>query len=283
MADTTASAPDLLVIGGSGLLGRALVGLAAHRGVDVHATGFREPAGPTGRWHRLDMSDGGHDAARLIGRLRPATVVNAAYVQSGDDLDAVTARAPGEIAAACAEAGHRFVHLSSDVVFDGQKPSAYVEADLPSPVHAYGNAKARAEELVATADPDASIIRTSLLWSRDADGGPQVRLVSDPTVSFFTDEVRCPIRVDRLAAAILELLDRPEITGPLHMAGADAVDRLALARALAIRAGREPGDLRGAPGDPDTARPRRLILDSSLARSLLGAPLPGIVDDRPSG
>ncbi len=167
MADTTASAPDLLVIGGSGLLGRALVTLASERGVDVHATGLHDPSGPTGHWHRLDLADGGRAAAGLIDRLRPAAVVNAAYVQTGDDLDAVTARAPGAIAGACAGRGLRLVHLSSDVVFDGRKPGPYVEADPPAPVHAYGAAKTRAEALVAAAAPAASIVRTSLLWSLD--------------------------------------------------------------------------------------------------------------------
>jgi dTDP-4-dehydrorhamnose reductase len=284
MADTTASAPDLLVIGGSGFLGRQLIEHAAIRQLDLHATGHQHPNGPYGQWHQLDLSDGGGAAAALIAFLRPRAIINAAYVNAGDDLTAVTADAPGTIAAAAAGTGARLVHVSSDVVFDGEKEGAYVEGDLPAPVHAYGHAKAAAENAVAAADHTAVIVRTSLLWSLEPDGGAQVRLVRDPEVRFFTDEVRNPLRVDRLSVAIHELVRRADITGPIHLAGADAVDRLTLARALAPLARRAPEEIRGAPSHQKAAaaRPRRLALDTTLARSLLDAPLPGIVADAPT-
>jgi dTDP-4-dehydrorhamnose reductase len=274
--------PDLLVVGGTGLLGRHVMALAEVHGLDAHATVHRSPPTTGHVSHRVDLRDGGTAVAELIGRLRPRAVVNAAAIMAGADLVSVTADAPGAIAAATAAIGARFVHLSTDAVFDGTNPGAYVEADPPAPVHAYGEAKARAESLVAEADPAAVIVRTSLLWADDAHGGPQVRLVQDPAVRFFVDEIRNPLRVDRLAQACLELCRRPEITGLLHVAGADAIDRLIFARALAPLAGRTADDLVGSPGDPTVARPRRCALDSSLARTLLETPLPGIHTDAPT-
>lgn len=267
-----------LIVGGTGLLGRALVAAGGPGTAATHHTS--SPVGPAD-WHPLDLADGGRAAATLILRLRPDVVVNAAYVRNGPTLEPVTAIAPGTMAGACREVGARFVHVSSDVVFDGRTDRPRVEDDEPSPVHEYGAAKLAAERAVTAAGPGAVIVRTSLLWGGDGDGGPQVALVRDPAVSFFTDETRCPLRVDRLAAACLELGDRPDLTGVLHVAGADAVDRLTFARLLAPLAGRDPDDLRGRPGDPNAARPRSLLLDCSLARALLASPLPGVRADAP--
>ncbi len=266
-------AVDLLVIGGTGLLGAELVRATTAKGrVAVATYNQTEPRGD-GVWLHCDL--GQTDVDALVRSVRPAAVVNAAYVPSGADLDTVTADAPGRLAAAAAEHEVRFVHISSDVVFPGTTLEPRVETDPVDPVTDYGRAKARAEVAVAAADPTAAIVRTSLLWG-GLRPGAQEQLVADPAVTFFTNEVRCPIRVDRLATAVLEIVDRPEITGVLHVAGADAVDRLTFARHLAPLLGIDPSTLRGAV-DATGTRPNEIVLDSSLARSLLTSPLPGVV------
>lgn len=277
-AATTASVPELLVIGGTGFLGRRLLG---HDGRSVAATHRRperrERGSDTVTWHPLTLDDGGADAAALIAALAPAAVINAAAVMNGPTLDAVTARAPGAMAAATAAIGARFVHLSSDVVFDGTTPRPYVETDPVGPVHAYGRAKAEAERLVAAADPAAVIVRTSLLWGPPDDGGRQFELARDPEVRFYTDEIRSPLAVDRLAAACLELCDRPDLRGPLHVAGADHLSRFEFARRLAALDGRDPEQIRGTAGPIDTPRPRHCPLDSSRARAVLRTALTGVL------
>ena len=70
----------------------------------------------------------------------------------------------GRVAAAAAAVGARLVHLSSDVIFDGTKPSPYDESDAPSPITEYGRAKADAELAVAEAHPEALLARTSLIY-----------------------------------------------------------------------------------------------------------------------
>jgi len=91
-------------------------------------------------------------------------------------------------------------------------------------------------------------------------------------MAFFTDEVRCPIAVGDLAAAVLELA-AGDTTGPLHVAGADALDRLEFARLVVAHHGRDPDALRGGVGGP--GRPKRLALDCSRAQSLLHTRLRG--------
>ncbi|MEZ5166639.1 MAG: sugar nucleotide-binding protein [Acidimicrobiales bacterium] len=244
----------------------------------VHATAFHSPATPEHRWHHVDLRDGGTGAVALIRRLRPAAVVNAAYVPAGPDLDIVTARAPGVLAEATAEVGARLVHLSSDIVFAGTSDRPYTEDDPPSPVNAYGRAKAHAEHAVLDADPTAAVVRTSLLWGDPPDGGPQVALALDRAATFYTDEIRAPLRVDRLAHACRELAGRPDIRGVLHVAGADAVDRCTFARLLRRHLGHRD-EPRGAPGPVAPPRPKQCVLDSSRAASLLATPLPGVRSD----
>ena len=273
----TPSAPDLLVVGGTGFLGRRLVGLA---GREVTATRRRSaPTDVAADWVHCDLSDGGDAAASLIERLRPAAVVNAAYVPDGPQLDAVTGVAPGRMAAACARVGARFVHVSTDVVFDGSTDRPYTEDDPTCPVHDYGRAKVAAEEAVLAADPAAVIARTSLLWGDRADPGPQVMMTTDPDLTFFDDEFRNPLPVVALAEACLELARRDDITGLLHVAGADTVSRLEFARRVCGLVDVDPASLRGAPTPEGSTRPRNCPLDSSRARARLRTPLPGVHED----
>ncbi len=57
------------------------------------------------------------------------------------------------------------IHLSTDYVFDGAKPAAYVESDAVGPINAYGRSKANGERAVAAAHPHHVILRTSWVYS----------------------------------------------------------------------------------------------------------------------
>ena len=266
----------MLVTGGAGYLGRAVVDAGVHRGLDVVATWHRTaPPALEARWEQLDVRD--PDAlARLVRDMRADLVVHTAYVPSGPDLWAVSAALPGRLAEVAAGDGARLVHLSTDVVFDGEKDGPYTEDDESNPVTDYGRAKAESERLVLAADPAALVVRTSLLYGGD-EPGPQERLVADALdggdVTFFTDELRCPVRVGDLAEALLDLAPL-DVAGPLHVAGAETVSRAEFARRLAVAAGRDPAVLRTGPG-PRTGRPPNCALDCTRAFALLGRNLAG--------
>jgi dTDP-4-dehydrorhamnose reductase len=274
---------DLLVIGGSGLLGLRLTRQARLSGHSVVAS-FHASVPPATDidWRKLDIRRP-DDVTALALSVRPDAIINAAYQKSDWET---TADGAANVALAAVAAGARLVHVSSDAVFSGAAPS-YDEMRQPDPVTPYGAAKAAAETAVKGITPAAIIARTSLIIG-DGDSPPE-RLVhavaSGAAVGvLFTDEVRCPVHVTDLASALLELAASPH-AGVCHLAGSDAVSRYELGLLIAARDGLDPAalpsGLRAATGPPgaldvrldSTKTQARLITRIRRAREFL-APTP---------
>jgi dTDP-4-dehydrorhamnose reductase len=224
-------------------------------------------------WRSLDIRDR-EAVANLITAAMPEMIVNTAYLQSDW---ATTADGAMHVALAAATTGARLVHVSSDVVFSGTRAS-YDETCVPDPITPYGAAKAAAETAVKGLVPTAVIARTSLIIG-DGDS-PQERFVhalagGTTTGALFTDDVRCPVHVADLAAALLELAASP-YDGIHHVAGTDAVSRHELGMLIAQRDGLDPTSLptarRTASGPPG---PLDLRLDSTWTQGRLTTRLRG--------
>jgi dTDP-4-dehydrorhamnose reductase len=204
----------------------------------------------------------------LLRRLRPETVIHTAYRQEGPDAWEITVDGAVNVARAAREVGARLVHLSTDVVFDGLKGTPYAEGDRPCPATPYGRAKAESERRVRAAHPEVLVVRTSLLVGGPGHEPSRHELAAlDPRLTFYEDEIRCPIQVSDLAAALLELAAL-RMTGVLHVAGPDALSRADLAELIAGH------PVARAPAPP--GRPLDCSLDCSRARSLLEAKPRGI-------
>ncbi|RKS09201.1 dTDP-4-dehydrorhamnose reductase [Nocardiopsis sp. Huas11] len=265
----------MLVVGGSGFLGREVVlrsSAAGHRVAATYLTRRADVAGAD--WCALDVRDRGRVAA-LVAAVRPDVVVNAAYRQS--DWES-TADGAAHVAVAAAEHGARLVHVSSDAVFSGSAIH-YAETAVPDPVSPYGAAKAAAERAVRAVSPDAVIARTSLIIG---DGGSaQERRVhalaaGEATGVLFTDDVRCPVHVRDLAAALVELASSHH-GGVHHVAGPDAVTRHELGVLIARRDGLDPALLRpGRRSDTDLPGPLDVRLDCTVTRARLRTDLRGV-------
>jgi dTDP-4-dehydrorhamnose reductase len=272
--------PRILITGGTGYLGTELIQQARASGWEVGATSFSslpDNAGIT--WMQLDIRDR-PAVARAFDTWRPDVVIHTAYRLRGPDLWSTSAEGAGVVARATRAAGARLIHMSSDALFDGERVDSYSEKDDPSPITPYGEAKAAAERLVAEAHPAALIVRTSLIYGA-AQPSPHEQLVLDALsgradVAFFTDEMRCPITVGDLAAALLEVAPRDR-AGRLHIAGADVVSRYEFAQLVAAAHGQDPAQLRAAASaTSNVRRPRNCALDSSLAQQLLQIRLRGV-------
>jgi dTDP-4-dehydrorhamnose reductase len=238
------------ITGASGFLGSELMRLAP---------------GATGE--RVEVRDAGA-VAELFGRLEPEVVFHTAYRQDGDGARETVVDGSENVARAATAVGARLVHLSTDVVFDGRKGMPYVEADAPSPCTDYGRAKAEAEERVLACAPTALLVRTSLIVGGPGHGASKHEIAArSPDATFYDDEIRSPVQVGDLAAALLELAAL-DVSGVLNVAGADDVSRAELAELVVGR------PVRRAPAPP--GRPLDCSLDSSRARSLVGTELRGV-------
>jgi dTDP-4-dehydrorhamnose reductase len=116
------------------------------------------------------------DQAQLLEALtaaKPDVIVNAAAYTAVDRAESepqqahrINGQAVGEMAAWARAHGALFVHYSTDYVFDGSKPTPYVETDATAPVSVYGASKLAGEQAIARSGCPALIFRTSWVFSR---------------------------------------------------------------------------------------------------------------------
>lgn len=280
--------PRLLVTGGSSTLGRVIVRQAA-AGWQVGATYLNNPyclapggnpAGGLSLFH-LDLRN---DSAvtGLIKAFQPAVIIHTAGSNQSDDFRNVITAGARNIIHAITGTRTRLIHISSDVVFNG-KDAPYTESTFPTPIHAYGQAKAESEKIVSSAN-NCVIVRTSLIYSRTGDDHQSAWLkqaaASGSPVTLFTDEYRCPIWVESLAKACLELASLG-YSGILNVAGEQRLNRWEFGKRLfnswvqTVPANINPGIM---PDRLELIRPKDCTLDISLARKVLTTPLPGVDD-----
>ncbi|PCG87103.1 dTDP-4-dehydrorhamnose reductase [Streptomyces sp. WZ.A104] len=267
----------VLIIGGSGFLGTELVHQATSAGrVTVATFNSRPGDAPGASWHRLDLREP-RGLDEVIDTVAPRVVINAS---SGEADWAVTADGPVRLAQATERRGIRLVHVSSDAVFSGSDVN-YDETAFPDPVTPYGAAKAAAETAVRLLHPAAVVARTSLIIG---DGrSAHERIVHELATggregALFTDDVRCPVHVADLAAALWELATS-DAAGVFHLAGRDALSRYELGVLIAQRDGVDPS-LLPAGRRADTRLPQALDvrLDSRVTQRRLRTRLRGAKD-----
>jgi len=245
----------MFITGASGLLGRHLQRSSAIGGWEIVAPGS----------HSLDVRRR-DTVLEMIADWKPAAVVHLAYRK--DDRRAIV-DGSHNVAEAAARCGARLVHVSTDVVFGGRQ-APYTEADPTFAVTDYGVMKADAERVVMQECPTALVLRTSLMYATDFLAPVQIdvqrALRGETNITFFTDEYRCPAHAADIADAIARLASMPHLSGPLHLAGPEALSRAEFAAAVARWLGLDPSRLRtGTVSESGLDRPARIVLDSSLA------------------
>ena len=273
----------LLITGGSGLLGRALVRRAAPR-ARVVATTHRQPL-PTLETHPFDLAT--DDPAALFERIRPRVVIHAAAVNPGqgsdDHMVEINHRGTERLAAAAAISGcRRLVVVSTDVVHDGTA-GPYTDDAPATATSVYGRSKAEGESSALSRFPGALAVRTSLIYGLETPdrgtAGFARRLDAGEEVRLFRDVLRQPIWVETLAHCLVSLALDSTIAGVLNVAGEQVLSRDEFGRKMLGYWGfdRESPRIfavdarRVAPGVP-----RDLRLDLSRARRALPCPLPGV-------
>jgi dTDP-4-dehydrorhamnose reductase len=150
------------VIGNKGMFGSEFVALLQDRGLPV--AGFNRS--------NLDIENSSTEDLGIVFRDFDVIVNAVAYtaVDKAElemyEANTVNAIYAGKLAQAAALAGVKFMHISTDYVFDGAGSRPYRAADQVDPQNEYGRSKALGEKLVAESGADYTIFRTAWLYGK---------------------------------------------------------------------------------------------------------------------
>lgn len=157
----------------------------------------------------------------VLAGIRPTLIVNTAAMHHVEDCEKeprkayqINALGARHLAIAARELGAKFLHVSTDYVFDGSKKQPYLESDLAAPLNVYGNTKLAGETFIRASTDRYFILRTSALYGRHpcrAKGGRNfvelmLNLVRErEELRVVDDEIVSPTSTAELAKQILML------------------------------------------------------------------------------
>lgn len=217
----------LLVTGSDGLVGTNILPTLSSQ---FEVVPFVET-----QWDILDSSQG----ASVLADVKPDWLINLAAMTDVDGCEdrpdvafRVNGEGPGVLASLCAARGIRFLHFSTDYVFDGKGTTPYTEEQPANPLSVYGKSKRQGEERTLAEDPSAVIVRTEWIYG---DGGESfitkvVRAArANGSAQVVDDQSGAPTYAKDLAAPIAELINRQR-QGIYHVTNAGSTTWYGFAR-----------------------------------------------------
>ena len=224
----------LLITGASGLLGINLAMEALHEHKVVGVDRGKLKSAPFPVVHIDMLSRDAIDSA--LDQVQPDWLINCAAMahlekceQYPEQARMINVDVPAQLANACAERAIRFVHISSDAVFDGERTDAYTERDIPNPLSLYSQTKLDSEHAVFSENPDALVARVNFFgWSLNGRHSLAEFFVNNLSTGKqadgFTDVIFCPILVNVTAHLLLEMLAK-NLSGLYHVVGAQPMSK----------------------------------------------------------
>lgn len=229
--------------------------------------------------------------ARFIDTARPDALINAgAYnlvdraESEPDEAMRINADGPLALARICSTLGLPFIHMSTDLVFDGSGDHPHTEGDTPNPLSVYGRSKLAGEQAVAAANADAVTTRVCWVYSEFADSfvAKMINFArTQPRLRVVSDQTGAPTYAPDIARALILLAQRMhggDRTVPrlLQLAAPWTTDRASMAADIMAESRRQGGPF--APVDPvptatfnaPARRPLNARMSGALATDLLG-------------
>ena len=148
--------------------------------------------------------------------LKPAYCINCAAYTAVDKAEAekdlafqVNGEAVGVLAAVCKQHNTKFIHISTDYVFNGEGTYPYTENFPTDPINVYGASKLEGEKDATGFNPDCIVIRTSWVYSSFGKNfvKTMMRLMNEKDeVRVINDQVGSPTYAADLAEVILKII-----------------------------------------------------------------------------
>ncbi|WP_422048474.1 dTDP-4-dehydrorhamnose reductase [Shimia sp.] len=265
-----------LVFGKTGQVARALIACGeAEAGLTIEA---------------LDRSQADFTQPDACAALVEATdadvVINAVAYTAVDQAESdeavattINGTTPGAIAAACADRGLPFVHISTDYVFDGAGEAPFAPDHPTAPLGAYGRSKLAGEEAVRAAGGTHAILRTSWVFSEHGNNFVKTMLrlgAEREGLTIVADQIGGPTSAAHIAQSCLTvartLTAQPEQSGTYHLSGGPDVSWADFAREIFAQAGLSCAveDIPSSAYPTPAARPENSRLDNSQTLASFG-------------
>ncbi len=205
--------PLILIVGKNGQLGNELVVLSKNfNQFDYYFADVAE----------LDITNAAL-VADFFETRKPAWCINAAAYTAVDKAETerhltlkINAEAVGILSENCAKWGARFIHISTDYVYDGTASEPYLEDEPVSPVNFYGFSKLEGEKIAFQNLPSTVVIRTSWVYSVFGNNfvKTMLRLMAEKeSLNVVGDQYGSPTYAADLAAAIMNIVLMQHDTG----------------------------------------------------------------------
>ncbi|WP_105253988.1 dTDP-4-dehydrorhamnose reductase [Pseudoalteromonas sp. T1lg75] len=200
----------IVVIGKSGQLAQELKATSANKQVIFLG--------------REDINLFDEDALTLkLNKYKPKVIINASAYTAVDKAESdeqaafkLNCDAVASLAEYCSENNVRFIHVSTDFVFDGKKETPYEVNDKTSPVSVYGASKLAGEcAIQELMDSEYAIVRTSWLYSTYGNNfvKTMLRLMAErDELGVVADQIGCPTYARGLAEFIWNLAEVSEVS-----------------------------------------------------------------------
>ena len=222
----------IMILGANGFIGRRILKhLSIHPQVlacSLHPDILPEEGY---RFETLNILDNNATNAAL-NAFCPGIIINASALSAVDYCEqhqeetfAMNVTAVKLLAEYSQTKGCRFIHLSTDFVFDGTLTRAYTETDITNPVNYYGKTKRWGEEAIEQICTDYAIVRVEVVYGKPLAGQHgnivhlvKTRLENGQSIRVVSDQFRSPTWVEDIARAI-ELLLLSHHQGIYHICG----------------------------------------------------------------
>ena len=218
-----------LIVGGKGLLGTNIAPLFQQN--------FDLTICDIDTWDITDRESG----KSHIEKYRPDVLINLAAITDVDGCEdkrelaeKVNADGAGIVADLCREHNVRFVHISTDYVFDGKKTVPYKENDPTNPMSVYGTTKLLGERAVFENNPSSLIIRAQWLYGKGGENfiTKVVKIAQQSgTLRVVNDQRGSPTYTKDLAEPLIALIEKGK-PGIYHLANSGSCTWFDFAREI---------------------------------------------------
>lgn len=274
---------NILIIGANGFTGRRILDdLVARDKYNITASSLRDDIAP-GDGYQFIRADIRRvtEVQALFQTVCPDVVINTSALSVPDfcethhnEARATNVTAVEHLAHACEQYGSRFIHLSTDFVFDGRSERLYTEEDAPNPVNYYGVTKLEGEQRVSEYCGNYAIVRVVVVYGKALPGqhGNIMQLVADKlrngeTIRVVSDQWRTPTFVGDISEGVEHLMHHPR-NGIYHICGSDCLSIAEIAYRVADALGLDRSLIQSVTTEEmkeSTPRPRFSGLDISKA------------------